>query len=387
MRWLVICVLTVATAGMFVVSMRANYLYGYGIGQSEETKRAIAWANVGADVWKGFGLIVVVTLWRNAWRRASVAVSLTWLVCLVFSVSSAIGIYVQERTALTSGREARHASYADAVKELAEIEGRSKTLGAHRPAAQVEATIAGVFARPVTIGNRVRGTVAALSDHCVRNESRTAADCVEVAALRAELAVAVEALRLEERAARLRQQVVALRERGGSAAPDPVGEFWAWITRGSLSVKDVGFGLPVAFALMIEMVSAFGPLGIASYAEATRSVTERDASRQVAPERVVARSVATGRDGRVVQYMAERTEPTSTPTAVGVEQLYSDYEVWCLSNTQRPVSQQEFIDEFDRVRQSPQLAGKIKKFGTRYFGIAFVAHLPLAAINAKKRTS
>ena len=66
MRWLVIGVLTIATAGMFVVSMRANYLYGYGIGQSEETKRAIAWANVGADIWKGFGLIVVVTLWRKA---------------------------------------------------------------------------------------------------------------------------------------------------------------------------------------------------------------------------------------------------------------------------------------------------------------------------------
>ena len=34
MRWLVIGVLTIATAGMFVVSMRANYLYGYGIGQT-----------------------------------------------------------------------------------------------------------------------------------------------------------------------------------------------------------------------------------------------------------------------------------------------------------------------------------------------------------------
>jgi hypothetical protein len=68
-------ILGIATAGMFCVSMRANYLYGYGIGQSEETKFAIAWANVGADLWKGFGLIVVVALWRNAWRRAGVAIA------------------------------------------------------------------------------------------------------------------------------------------------------------------------------------------------------------------------------------------------------------------------------------------------------------------------
>ena len=380
MRWLVIGVLTIATAGMFVVSMRANYLYGYGIGQTPETQLAIAWANVGADVWKGFGLIVVVTLWRRHSRRAAAAVSLTWVVCLAFSVSSAIGIYVQERTALTSGREAKHASYADAVKELAEIEIRSKALGVHRPVAQVEAMIAGVLARPVTIGDRVRGTVGALSDNCARNETRTAADCVEVAALRADLAVAVEAARLEARAARLRQQLTALRERGGSAAPDPVGEFWAWITRGSVSVKDVGFGLPLAFALMIEMVSAFGPFGIASYVEATRTATQTDTSRHVAAQHAVASQVQTNRDdglvekdaGRVVRYMADRTEPTNSPTAVGVEQLHADYEVWCLSKALQPLSQEEFVDEFDRVRQSPELAGKIKKFGSRYFGIAFV---------------
>ena len=43
-----------------------------------------------------------------------------------------------------------------------------------------------------------------------------------------------------------------------------------------------------------------------------------------------------------------------------------------LEQSLRPLSQEEFVDEFDRVRQSPQLAGKIKKFGSRYFGIAFV---------------
>ena len=109
-RIVVIVVLALATSAIFAVSMRANYLYGYGIGQSAETKFAIAWANVAADLWKGFGLIVAAGLWRAKSRRAAIVISLTWLVCLSFSVSSAIGIYVQERTALTSGREAQHAA-------------------------------------------------------------------------------------------------------------------------------------------------------------------------------------------------------------------------------------------------------------------------------------
>lgn len=378
-RWTVIVVLGIATVGMFAVSMRANYLYGYGIGQSPETKTAIAWANVGADIWKGFGLIVVVGLWRGGWRRPAAAIALTWFVCLCFSVSSAIGIYVQERTALTSGREAKHASYADAKNELAAVEAKLKKSGEHRTIGAVEAAISGVFARPVTVGERVRGTVGTLSNNCAKNDTRTAGDCVEVARLREELARAVEANRLEERAGVLRRQVHALRERGGAAAPDPVGEFWAWITRGFVSVQSVGFGLPLFFALMIEMVSAFGPLGIVSYAEATRATTEGDVSRRVAPERAVPShdvlprgDVVPGKDiGRVVEYMADRTEPSENGV-LGLNEIYADYEVWCLSTNLRALALEQFVEEFDQIRASPQLAGKIKKFGTRYFGIAFV---------------
>ena len=203
-RWLVIIALSVATAGMFLISMRANYLYGRSIGQSAETQETFAWANVGADVWKGFGLIVVVALWRSGWRRAAFTTGLTWFVCLLFSVSSAIGIYVQERTSLTGSREAKHASYEDAQKELADVESKRKGLARHRSVGEVEAAIAGVLARPVVIGERVRGTVAALSANCTKDDKRTAEACAEVAELREELAVANESAKLEQRATALR---------------------------------------------------------------------------------------------------------------------------------------------------------------------------------------
>ena len=49
-RWLVIIVLGAATAGMAAVSLRANYLFGYGFGQTAEKAQVFGWANVAADL-------------------------------------------------------------------------------------------------------------------------------------------------------------------------------------------------------------------------------------------------------------------------------------------------------------------------------------------------
>jgi hypothetical protein len=377
-RWLVITVLSIATIGMFLISMRANYLYGRGIGQTAETKEAISWANVGADLWKGFGLIVVAALWRGKRRRAALATSMTWLVCLFFSISSAIGIYVQERTALTGGREAKHASYEDAKKELGSIEAKLKSIGERRTAARVEAAIAAVLARPVMTGERVRGTVGTISNNCTKIEARTAEACAEIAELRGELATATEATNLDARATSLRQRVGTLRDIGAAESPDPVGEFWAWLTRGFVTVAAVGFSLPLVFALMIEMVSAFGPLGIVAYAEATRRQASSNMTGPVAASRDQSRYTVLHRDGAkvieqesgsVVQFVADRTEPTANPTGISVDQLYADYEVWCLMKRMRALSSEAFAAEFDRVREVPDLADKIRKFSNRYYGI------------------
>ena len=62
LRVSVIAALGVATGAMFFVSMRGNYLFGYGIGQTPEKRELFGWANVAADIWKAFGLIVLTVL-------------------------------------------------------------------------------------------------------------------------------------------------------------------------------------------------------------------------------------------------------------------------------------------------------------------------------------
>jgi len=134
-------------------------------------------------------------------------------------------------------------------------------------------------------------------------------------------------------------------------------------------VREIGF----VFALLIEIVSAFGPAGIVAYVDATAhkagSMTGPDIARRGEP---MPDTASIGEQGRVVKWVADRTEPTSDPSAVAIEDLHMDYEVWRLSNGLQSSSAGAFTDEFDRMRELPELAGKIRKFGSRYYGIGLI---------------
>src|SRR6201999_3283110 len=118
------------------------------------------------------------------------------------------------------------------------------------------------------IGERVRGTVGKLSNSCKKEDRGTVEAWQEAAALREERAAADEGAKLEERKGSLRAQITKLREHGGAQSADPVAELFSWLSRGQLGVRDIGFGFPLIFAFLIEIVSAFGPAGIVAYADA-----------------------------------------------------------------------------------------------------------------------
>ena len=383
MRLSVIAALGLATAAMFLVSMRGNYLFGYEIGQTPEKRQLFAWANVAADVWKAFGLIALTVLWRNRHRRMALIGGVAWLVCLLSGVNSAIGVYVQDRMGVTGSREAKHATFKDAEKELRELEDKLKRLPPHRSSGQVQADISVLLNTPVVIDERVRGTVSQRSNNCTKIDTRTADTCAKIGALGQELAVATERQTLEPRIATLRLKLAQMRERGASDVPDPVGEFYAWATRGLLSVRDVSFGFPLFFALLIEVVSAFGPITIARYAEITREPPGK-------PDIVVMPAMAghgrarpaltiEHKAGHVVEWMAARAVPAPDASAVSIEVLHADYQGWSGENRLPAMSVQAFSNEFDRLRDMPELAGKIRKFGSRYYGIRLVTHASLPA--------
>jgi hypothetical protein len=380
-RWIVLAALSLATLVMFAVSLRGNYLYGYGLGQTEEKRVLFAWANVAADLWKAFGLITVTMLWRTKHRRAAIIASVAWFACLLFGINSALGIYVQDRSSSTSLREGRYANYKEAERDLAATETKLRGYARDRSVGEIDATIDALLQRPVVVADRVRGTVGALSRDCSKIDARTSDACEQVALLRIEHSAAVAAAKLEERAHDLRQQIAALRDMGSALAPDPVGEFYAWITDGFVSVRDVGFGFPMFFALIIEVVTAFGPVTIASYAEASRSVPQRAMTGHDRLEPAAAGHSEP--DASVLSWIAERATPTNETSAIGVVQLHADFAAWCGKRGDDAMSLARFEDEFDRVRALPDLAGKIRKFGDRYYGIG-LARKKLRAIGARR---
>lgn len=371
-RWAVMIVLGLATAGMVAVSMRANYLFGYGFGQSPEKAQVFGWANVAADLWKVSGLILIGGLWRARRKRLAVVFFPLWLLCLLWGLTGAIGVYAQDRTASTGFRESAAATYADAERELADLERRMAGL-TPRTVAQIDAAIATVLARPVRSGDRMRGTVGSISDNCTREDRRTADACLEVARLREERAAAQEASRLRDRAVELRTALAPLRERGAALPADPAAEIFAWLSGGQLRVHDISFGFPLVFALLIELISAFGPAAIAAFADATRgagkgspTTTEPATARHGELRPAMASS---GEPRQVANWMSERTEPTAGGPAISIEQLHEDFARWCAVRGTADFGEKAFQAAFDQVREAREIRGSIRKFGNRYFGI------------------
>ena len=209
----------VATAVMLLISMRLNFLFGYSLGQTPEKAWVFGFVSVVSDAWKSLGPIFILALVRTRrWPSVAGAASI-WIACLVYSVTSALGVAVEDRSTRTGSRESLVMTYAETQAELERLEKRRKGLRQHRPAAELDAAIKAALARPVESTQHLRGTVGDLSNNCQRAGSRTLEACAEVSHLREELAVANEERDLDRRLSELMGQARQLRERGAMRRP------------------------------------------------------------------------------------------------------------------------------------------------------------------------
>ena len=141
MRWVLLIIGGIATAAMLGISMRLNFLFGYSLGQTPEKAQVFGWVSVISDAWKGLGPIFVLALFRarRGWSAAGAAS--IWSVCFIYSVTSALGVAVEDRSNRTGSRETIVMNYDETVTEAKRIEQKRKGLRAHRPAAELEAAI------------------------------------------------------------------------------------------------------------------------------------------------------------------------------------------------------------------------------------------------------
>lgn len=355
MRWVFLIVGSIATVAMLLISMRLNFLFGYSLGQTPEKATVFGWVSVISDAWKALGPIFILALYRAERRWSGLGAAVIWSVCFFYSVSSALGVAIEDRSSRTGRRETIVMNYDETVAETKRLEEKRKRLRAHRSGPELEAAIAAALLRPVENYQHMR-TVAEISTNCQRPDPRTAEACADIARLREELATANEERDLDRRLSELLSQARELREHGAMRAADPQAELLSKLSGGRLSPADVGPGLSLLLAFTIELVSAFGPTVLAAYAE----VTERgDATLR-------------GKVGLVVDYLAARIEPGASTEAVSETALYSDYAIWCRASGVAALSAIEFVTGFDQLRAENGLT-QIRKRKGNYGGIRLAA--------------
>jgi hypothetical protein len=115
------------------------------------------------------------------------------------------------------------------------------------------------------------------------------------------------------------------------------------------------FGLRLAFAIITWMISA-------SSGAQTRHTVRRDLTRHVG-------KVGRAALGQLISFVAERTEPKESARGIRVDELIGE----CTQVAMAPLGVEEFVPGLNHLRASPELHGKIKKSGTRYFEMALTA--------------
>ena len=375
-------VVSIAAAGF---SMLMNFRSGASYAAAPDEAWLAGSVSLVFDAIKTIGLMVVTILWRHKLRLGATAALVLWSWCVVVSLGAAIGYSAQGRMNAVGGREAWNVRYEEATRELTRAQSQLKKLREHRSVGEVEAAIKAKLGRVIGSSERVRGTVASISNDCRTPEERTRSDCMAVATLQEELAVAEEAERIEQTVDGLKKEIATTRDHGGMVSANPQAEVLAWLTRGYLSAREVGFTMPVMFAGLIEAVSAFGLwLAFLVWSVSSKPDTPKPAraspvelepveARRGSTELVVSNPVeVVAEDGdveTVLAYLIDATAPTADAGAIGAGDLHTDYRRWCGTTAATPLSRAAFVREFDRLRARNAELSCVQKFGERYYGL------------------
>jgi hypothetical protein len=286
------------------------------------------------------------------------------------AASAALGLAAQVRGAKIGHRQGVINDYAAVQGELAEIEGKRASRGNIRSSRETEGAIEQVLSRPV----RDRGTVRSVSEGCSRYSWRTRQACAEVATLPAEQAGALERERLDERAQRLREELARLREDGAlGGAGDPQAALIERLTFGWMAAANVGLGLTLMIVVMIELVSAFGPLIIQEYvalnvARNTAARRKLGGSGRHKRRRKGKRGGAGALRREVYDYFARRIRPDRVGR-VAAGALFADYAEWCIADGRRAIERDAFHAAVEEIARA-DLEGKISREGEFYHGLA-----------------
>ena len=379
-------VLGVLAAGvLLLVSAAMNWRFGYQLGTTEFDGIIYGSASAAADCLKALVPFFIFAAVRNKmWAQAFASV-VVWGVVTVYSLTSALGHAALNRQDTAGSRASEVQTYKDLRADLERAQAQLGWVPQHRPAATVQSQINGL-----KLKRQWRWTKG-----CTTAKGRSNRRfCDGFTGLKAELASANEAAKLETRIAGIQAKLEGQNGVTHSSA-DPQAAVLANLAglfMPGVKMEHIQTALVIFIALLLEVGSGLGmyiafsqwrlkevraPAVIRKQSEAAATLAETPTI--VTAEPVVAAvtepQVGANDNKSAPQLAAPETDveryynenvDSQDGSSLTATALYEDYCTWCDEQEKEPLALPTFGREFgDLGVQKAKIAGRV-----RYIGIA-----------------
>ncbi len=358
-----------AAAVLLLVSAAMNWRFGYTLGKSDFESQLYGAASAAADCFKALLPFFIFAALRNRSYSQALGGALLFAVCFSYSLTSSLGFAALNRADSTGSRVLKAETHQDLRVELDRSRDALKALPAHRPAGTVMGEI-NAFKQ---------NSRWALSEECNNaTSSKSMSYCEGFYKLKAELAIADQADKLDAKITQTRARLGKLDPESVVKASDPQSQVLSSLT--GRTTEEIQVSLTVLIALLVELGASLGFYTAFSYwrifdvkglpapaqSRATVSTPAFAPAIRLAaiPDSDPALQPAEPKTD-VELYYDERVgkEPGSSVTALA---LYDDYCQWCEAREKQPLGLPIFTRRFsDLGVQKAKVAGRIRYMDVR----------------------
>jgi len=345
-----------------------NWRFGYTLGKSEFESQLYGGASAAADCFKALLPFFIFAALRNKSYSQALGGALLFAVCFSYSLSSSLGFAALNRADITGLRVLKVESHADLRADLERSREALKVLPAHRPAGTVNGEIEAF---------KQNGRWVSSAGCADATAAKSMSYCEGFLKLKAELAIAEQADKLEGKISQLSTSVGALDSEAAAKATDPQSQMLASLT--GRSTEEIQLGLTLLIALLVELGASLGFYTAFSYWRIfdVKGLPAHEPVRVAAPVPAFApmlKAVPSSSDPElraaqpktdVELYFEERVgrENGSSVTALA---LYDDYCQWCEAKGKQPLGLPIFTRRFsDLGVQKAKVAGRIRYMDVR----------------------
>jgi hypothetical protein len=265
MRIVLGLVAVLAALVFMAASASMNWVFLSSLGKSPLEAQIFGAVSVAMDVMKSLLPVFIAGALAANKRVFAAVASGVFLLFFSFALLSAVGFSAGNRGAVTGGREVITARYEAVLVEQSEVMAKLKGLPVSRPQGVIVEALRGLE----------QDRRWSRSNSCTEASSGDSrAFCEGYFKVKAELAAAMEAGRLEARLSSLKEEVRRLQDAGAGQAGDVQASLLSRLT--GIGVSTAQMALVIAVAVLVEIGAALGLyLAWGWWPEAGRQVAPR----------------------------------------------------------------------------------------------------------------